>query len=216
MSATFSAQEDTTSARALSRDGIRGLRLAMSLHQRPHRSTATRREFWGRRGGQVERSTKATGRRARRATSGFMPRRSPGNPASTGDGGLAVDADLLSPTTVVSAPDGTIYVAEPSQVRRIDPDGTIHSLFGSSAQELVVNGDAEAPVVSGAIPGWVPAAGTWSLSNPALVPSQGAQYLSARRREHRGRAGAGDRRLRARRSDRRRTDPARVLGSLHA
>ncbi|MBI2377015.1 MAG: hypothetical protein HYV07_23645, partial [Deltaproteobacteria bacterium] len=97
-----------------------------------------------------------------------------GEPGSSGDGGPAVEAQLRDPSSVVTAPDGTVYVAESAQVRRIDPDGTIHSVFDSAAQELLVNGNAEADPP---LAGWTAVEGEWSAAAPYWRAVEGARYF---------------------------------------
>src|SRR5262249_9137264 len=50
-----------------------------------------------------------------------------GEPAFSGDGGPAVEAELDQPAGVACAPDGSLYIAErvSDRIRRVDPDGTI-------------------------------------------------------------------------------------------
>jgi hypothetical protein len=56
-----------------------------------------------------------------------------GRVESTGNGGLAVQAGLGSPTDVLVAPDGAIYIVETAthQVRKITPDGIIRPVAGT-------------------------------------------------------------------------------------
>jgi RHS repeat-associated protein len=58
-----------------------------------------------------------------------------GNGGFSGDGGLATQANLGSPTGVAVAPDGSIYIAEQSsRVRRVGPDGIITTVAGTGTQ----------------------------------------------------------------------------------
>lgn len=59
----------------------------------------------------------------------------------SGDGGPAVDCQLFEPTMAVTAPDGSILVADRDNdaIRRIAPDGTIHAYAGG--QGLGYGGD---------------------------------------------------------------------------
>lgn len=52
-----------------------------------------------------------------------------------GDGGLATDAKLWNPRSVVVAADGTIYVADTynHRIRKIDPDGLITTIAGGGS-----------------------------------------------------------------------------------
>ncbi|MBI4816897.1 MAG: S8 family serine peptidase [Deltaproteobacteria bacterium] len=107
-----------------------------------------------------------------------------GNPASTGDGGPAVDADIFNPVSVVSAPDGTVYFAEggSGKVRKIATDGTISTILSPAAglrTPLLQNGNAERPLSGGLIPGWTQSFGTWSLGTSNPAPFEGAQYFEA-------------------------------------
>ena len=56
-----------------------------------------------------------------------------GEQASTGDGGPATEASLNGPSDVAVGPDGSIFVAELKghRVRRIAPDGVIHTVAGN-------------------------------------------------------------------------------------
>ncbi|MFH1851995.1 MAG: choice-of-anchor Q domain-containing protein [Candidatus Neomarinimicrobiota bacterium] len=56
-----------------------------------------------------------------------------GNNSDTGDGGLAINAQLKDPTSIAVGPDGSIYIAEESgyRVRRIAPDGIISTFAGT-------------------------------------------------------------------------------------
>jgi sugar lactone lactonase YvrE len=53
--------------------------------------------------------------------------------ASDGDGGPAVDASINEPYGVITAPDGTIYIAEVGghRVRAIDPTGVVRTVAGT-------------------------------------------------------------------------------------
>ncbi len=56
-----------------------------------------------------------------------------GTVASTGDGGLAINAQLATPTGLALAPDGSLYIAEVSghRIRKISADGTISTIAGT-------------------------------------------------------------------------------------
>lgn len=56
-----------------------------------------------------------------------------GIPKFSGDGGLAVDAEINNPFGIVRGPDDAIWFCEYSGqvVRRIDPDGTIQTIVGN-------------------------------------------------------------------------------------
>ena len=43
--------------------------------------------------------------------------------------GLASDAQLLTPTSLASGPDGSVYVGDFNLVRRITPDGMVYTLL---------------------------------------------------------------------------------------
>ncbi|KAF2364558.1 YD repeat [Trinorchestia longiramus] len=50
--------------------------------------------------------------------------------------GVARDAQLLAPTAMASAPDGSVYVGDFNLIRRITPDGKIHTVLQLSATEV--------------------------------------------------------------------------------
>jgi len=56
-----------------------------------------------------------------------------GDKGNSGDGGDARDAKLMSPSTVLGAADGSVYVTDTKAgvVRRVSPDGTIGTVAGS-------------------------------------------------------------------------------------
>jgi trimeric autotransporter adhesin len=54
-----------------------------------------------------------------------------GEAASTGDGAAATKAAVNTPDSVAIAADGTLYVSEPSRIRRIRPDGIIQTVAGN-------------------------------------------------------------------------------------
>lgn len=56
-----------------------------------------------------------------------------GEYASSGDGGPAGGAALITPTHVTAAPDGSVYVSDgrAERIRKIAPDGTITTLIGT-------------------------------------------------------------------------------------
>ena len=56
----------------------------------------------------------------------------PGDADACGDGGPASEARLDFPKSVAVAVDRTVYIADGRNVRVINPDGTIHTLVGSS------------------------------------------------------------------------------------
>lgn len=43
--------------------------------------------------------------------------------------GLAKDADLLTPTTLASGPDGSVYVGDFNLVRRVSPEGMVSTIL---------------------------------------------------------------------------------------
>src|ERR1700754_2959266 len=55
-----------------------------------------------------------------------------GSPTFGGDGGPATQASLHHPQGVLAAPDGGYYIADNFNhgVRKVDPDGTIHTFAG--------------------------------------------------------------------------------------
>ena len=55
-----------------------------------------------------------------------------GYPKPSGDGGPAVEADVVSPRGIAVAPNGSVYVGGGHQVREIRPDGTIVRLAGAA------------------------------------------------------------------------------------
>lgn len=59
-----------------------------------------------------------------------------GEPGYSGDGGPAVLAKLYKPTDVVVTGDGTLFVSDTGNhvIRRVDPDGTIHTVAGIGVQ----------------------------------------------------------------------------------
>ncbi len=56
-----------------------------------------------------------------------------GTPGSSGDGGTAVSASLLTPQAVLAAPDGSLYIADTGnhRIRRVAPDGSISAFAGT-------------------------------------------------------------------------------------
>ncbi|MCB8923817.1 MAG: hypothetical protein H6662_19740, partial [Ardenticatenaceae bacterium] len=66
-----------------------------------------------------------------------------GIPSDIGDGGPAAQAHIRTPSDIVVAPDGSIYVAEfePGRVRRIDLNGIIDTVAGGGSDTL---GDGQA------------------------------------------------------------------------
>lgn len=60
----------------------------------------------------------------------------------SGDGGLATDAQLSTPTGVTVAEDGTLYIADRfnRRVRRVTPDGIIETIAGTGAPGPSGNG----------------------------------------------------------------------------
>ncbi len=50
---------------------------------------------------------------------------------STGDGGPALQAQLLRPSDLVVAPDGTLYFSEVNRIRRVGTDGLITTVVGN-------------------------------------------------------------------------------------
>ena len=75
-----------------------------------------------------------------------------GDIGSEGDGGPATEATFMLVTGLVTTPDGTTYVADygASVIRRIDPDGTIHTICGTPFQNGYSGngGDAAAALLS--------------------------------------------------------------------
>ena len=57
----------------------------------------------------------------------------PGDADACGDGGPASEARLDFPKSVAVAVDRTVYIADGRNVRVINPDGTIHTLVGSTS-----------------------------------------------------------------------------------
>jgi RHS repeat-associated protein len=55
---------------------------------------------------------------------------------STGDGGLATQAQLLYPSKVALAPDGTLYLTEPYRIRRVGTDGIITTVVGDGTRDV--------------------------------------------------------------------------------
>ena len=53
-----------------------------------------------------------------------------GVPGHGGDGGNAVDAQLYAPSDVEVGPDGSLYVATGTTVRRVNPEGVISTVLG--------------------------------------------------------------------------------------
>lgn len=43
--------------------------------------------------------------------------------------GAAIDAQLLTPVALTSGPDGSLYVGDFNLVRRITPDGKVHTVL---------------------------------------------------------------------------------------
>jgi sugar lactone lactonase YvrE len=60
---------------------------------------------------------------------------------SRGDGGPATEAAFEIPQGLLWGPDGTLYVSELRSIRRIEPDGTIHTFAGDGS--IVVTGLCE-------------------------------------------------------------------------
>jgi RHS repeat-associated protein len=54
-----------------------------------------------------------------------------GTSGSSGDGGLANAARLASPKGLDIGPDGSLYIADSSRIRKIAPDGTISTVVGT-------------------------------------------------------------------------------------
>jgi streptogramin lyase len=87
-----------------------------------------------------------------------------GTVGSSGDEGPATDAQI-QPTTVAIGPQGDIYFDDVNEVRRIDPDGTVHA-FES-------NPSAYVPSVGGGQDE------TWGIGPfPAAVAPDGSVYIS--------------------------------------
>jgi len=54
-----------------------------------------------------------------------------GQQSNTGDGGLAVNASLIQPNSVVVAHDGSFYITSSGLVRKVTPDGIINTVAGN-------------------------------------------------------------------------------------
>jgi len=67
-----------------------------------------------------------------------------GDPGYTGDGGDATDAQLMGPTSLFLAADGTLYVSdlEAAVVRAIDSDGVIRTVAGTGEEGFSGDGGA--------------------------------------------------------------------------
>jgi sugar lactone lactonase YvrE len=59
-----------------------------------------------------------------------------GEPGYSGDGGPAVLAKLYRPTDVIITGDGTLFISDTGNhvIRRVDPDGSIHTIAGTGVQ----------------------------------------------------------------------------------
>src|SRR2546425_5935222 len=59
-----------------------------------------------------------------------------GQYGDSGDGGLAINAQLTTPYGVAVAPDGSVYIAEPysDRIRKVDPSGIITTFAGTGAE----------------------------------------------------------------------------------
>lgn len=53
-----------------------------------------------------------------------------GNKGVSGDGGPAVDAELLDVSDLAVATDGSLYIADGDRVRVVSPDGVISTVAG--------------------------------------------------------------------------------------
>jgi DNA-binding beta-propeller fold protein YncE len=89
-----------------------------------------------------------------------------GEAGSDGDGGPATAARLQQPYSAVGGPDGEVYIADmiANVVRRVDPDGTIHTVAGTGAEAFA--GD-QGPATEAALHG----------PNDVLVGPDGALYI---------------------------------------
>ncbi|MEO8135100.1 MAG: hypothetical protein ABI831_14095, partial [Betaproteobacteria bacterium] len=76
----------------------------------------------------------ADDQRVRRiGTDGIITTVAGGGPGMLGDGGLATQATLGTPTGIAAAPDGSLYISEQAghRVRRVGPDGIITTVAGN-------------------------------------------------------------------------------------
>jgi hypothetical protein len=62
-----------------------------------------------------------------------------GTSGSGGDGGAAALAQLNAPSALAYGPDGSLYIGDGSAVRKVDPQGNIHSLASSLALSQVTS-----------------------------------------------------------------------------
>jgi len=97
-----------------------------------------------------------------------------------GDGGPALDAKLPLPSDVAFAPDGSLYISESvGRVRRVDPDGIIHTVAGGGTDLSGADADGH-PATE------VRLSAIWNLA----VASDGTLYLSETPRQRVRRVGA--------------------------
>jgi RHS repeat-associated protein len=67
------------------------------------------------------------------------------SPENTGDGGPATDAGLQEPYDVAVAPDGSFYISTYRKLRRVDPQGTIGTVYTSPEAQRGIWGVDVAP-----------------------------------------------------------------------